>query len=176
MDRNREGAGNEPHRIEPGRTVHEETELEASGLDGAEGGSKSILADQDHEERQAVTIVVADDDPQIRDFLRTILTDAGYQVLEAKNGREAVQQVETSDVHLVITDLAMPEQEGIETIQKLHGLRPQLKIIAMSGRFPRPLLRMSEHLGAQESLAKPIDPDELLDAVARVMAGCAPRA
>ncbi len=113
--------------------------------------------------------MVADDEPAIRSFLRQILTGAGYQVLEAKNGREAIQQIEASGAGLMITDLAMPEQEGIETIRTLHRIRPQLKIIAISGQFAGSLLQATERLGAQASIAKPIRADELLEVVARVM-------
>ena len=118
---------------------------------------------------RAETIVVADDEPGVRSFLSKILTGAGYQVLEANNGREAVRQVEASGAELMITDLAMPEQEGIETIRALHRARPQLKIIAISGQFAGSLLHATERLGAQASIAKPIQAEELLQVVARVM-------
>jgi CheY-like chemotaxis protein len=121
--------------------------------------------------RPAGTILVVDDEPGIRNLLRKVLTGVSYHVLEAENGKEAVRQVETSEVDLVIMDLAMPEQEGIETIQILRRVRPRLKIIAMSGVFAGPLLCAAEHLGAQASLGKPIQQDELLAAVARVMVG-----
>jgi two-component system cell cycle sensor histidine kinase/response regulator CckA len=121
--------------------------------------------------RPAGIILVVDDEPGIRKLLRNVLSGVSYLVLEAENGKEAVRKVEASEVDLVITDLAMPEQEGIETIQALRRVRPQLKIIAMSGVFTGTLLRAAERLGAQASLAKPINPDELLDTVARVMFG-----
>jgi CheY-like chemotaxis protein len=121
--------------------------------------------------RSAGTIMIVDDEPGIRHLLRKLLTGVGYRVLEAGNGREALQQVETSEVDLVIMDLAMPELEGIETIQALRRVLPQLKIIAISGQFAGPMLRVAEHLGAQASLAKPIQPDELLDTVALMMVG-----
>jgi hypothetical protein len=121
--------------------------------------------------RPAGTILVVDDEPEVRSFLRKVLTGVSYQVLEAGNGKEAVRQIETAEVDLVIMDLAMPEQEGIETIRTLHRVRPRLKIIAISGQFAGPLLRAAEAFGAQASLAKPIQPDELLNAVARVMVG-----
>jgi CheY-like chemotaxis protein len=120
--------------------------------------------------RPAGTILVVDDEPGIRHLLRKLLTGVSYRVLEAGNGREALQQVATSQVDLVIMDLVMPELEGIETIQALRRTLPQLKIIAMSGQFAGPMLRAAEHLGAQASLVKPIDQDDLLDAVARLMA------
>jgi len=112
-----------------------------------------------------------DDEPGVRKLLRNVLTGVSYEVLEARNGREALQRVETAEIDLVIIDLAMPEQEGIETIQSLHRVRPRLKIIAMSGVFVGPLLRAAKFLGAHASLAKPIQPDELRNTVARVMAG-----
>ncbi len=121
--------------------------------------------------RPASTILVVDDDPGIRKLLRNVLTGVSYQVLEADNGREAERLVETSEIDLVIMDLAMPEQEGIETIQILRRTRPRLKIIAMSGVFAGSMLRAAEHLGAQASIPKPIQPDELLDVIARLMVG-----
>ena len=69
----------------------------------------------------------------------------------------------------MITDLAMPEQEGMETIEKLHKVRPLLAIIAMSGQFAGPLLTATEYLGARATIAKPIQPELLLDTVARVL-------
>ncbi len=87
-----------------------------------------------------------------------------------ENGREAMQQIETSGVDLLITDLAMPEQEGIETIMMLHRTRPHLKIIAISGQFSG-ILDASRQFGAWGSIAKPIQPQVLLDTVARALAG-----
>ena len=91
-------------------------------------------------------------------------------MLEAQNGREAVRQIDPSDeVDLMIGDLAMLEQEGIETIKRPHRIRPGLKIIAMSGQFAGLRLPAAERPGAQASITKPIQPDELLDVVARLM-------
>jgi len=118
------------------------------------------------------SILVVDDEPGVRNFLRDALTGVGYLVFEAGNGRDAVQLVETSEVDLAIIDLAMPEQDGFETIQILHRVRPQLRIIAISGRFAG-LLHTAERLGAKATLAKPIRPDALLGAVSRVMDGLA---
>jgi CheY-like chemotaxis protein len=118
--------------------------------------------------RSLGTILVADDEPGIRKFLRDVLNSVCYEVFEAENGKEVIQQVEVSEIDLVIMDLAMPVQEGIETIQDLRRIRPQIKIIAISGRFEH-LLGAAKSLGAQVALAKPIQRDDLLDAVARVL-------
>jgi CheY-like chemotaxis protein len=114
-------------------------------------------------------ILVVDDEAGIRKLLRSMLTGAGFQVLEAESGKQAVIMTQSANVDLVIIDLAMPEQEGFETMTLLRTAHPRLKIIAMSGRFAGPLLRAAEVLGAQASIAKPIKQDELLALVARVM-------
>lgn len=114
--------------------------------------------------RPAGTILVVDDEPAVRHLVRKILAGVGYQVLEAGDGREAVRIIEASDIDLMITDLAMPEQEGLETIQRLHHSRPGLRMVAMSGKFPE-ILRASEYFGAAAAIRKPIEPDELLKLV-----------
>jgi CheY-like chemotaxis protein len=78
-------------------------------------------------------VLVVDDEPGIRDLIRQYLEVAGYEVLEAEDGRKAVGLAKTHCVDLMITDLVMPEQEGIETIRLLNREQPGLKIIAMSG-------------------------------------------
>lgn len=116
------------------------------------------------------TILVADDEPAIRRFLREVLTSAGYDILEAGNGKEAVRKAEGAEIDLAIVDLAMPEQEGLETIQILRRIRPQIKIVATSGQFAGSVLRAAEYLGADASLSKPIETADLLDTVARIIA------
>jgi CheY-like chemotaxis protein len=115
------------------------------------------------------TILVVDDDPAIRNFLGRVLSDAGYRVLGAKDGKEAVQCVNISEVDLMITDLIMPEQEGLETIEILHRRRPGLKIIAISGKFGSQFLSAAALFGAQVTLTKPVLPDQLLEAVRQVL-------
>ncbi len=120
--------------------------------------------------RQHGVVLVADDEPAVRKLVKGVLTDAGYRVMEASNGKESIDLVKTHPVDLIITDLAMPEQDGFELIAILRQSRPNTKIIAMSGRFLGPLLTAAECLGAHGSLSKPVQPEELLEVVARVMA------
>ena len=117
------------------------------------------------------TILVVDDEAPVRAVLRDFRASAGYSVLEAANGAEAVRQVRAGRIDVMITDLSMPEQEGLETIQLLHKQHPQLKMIAMSGRFPWSILRAAETFGANASLSKPVQCDQLLQTVARVIQG-----
>ena len=79
-------------------------------------------------------VLVADDDVDMREWLREALEGAGYDVLEAANGKEAIRLLKEAKVDLFITDLFMPEQ-GIETIRILRHEYPSLRVIAMSGAF-----------------------------------------
>lgn len=91
-------------------------------------------------------ILVVDDDPDVRLVLRRMLEPDGYEIGEAGHGREALEVVGNRPFDLVITDLIMPEQEGIETIQALHQRYPQMKIIAISGAYGTDYLRIAKHL------------------------------
>jgi hypothetical protein len=116
-----------------------------------------------------VRILVADDEVGVRSFLRTVLEDGGYEVLEAVNGKQAVEKVRAGLADLLITDLVMPEREGIETIRVLHKEAPGLGIIAISGTYSGPLLSVARLLGADAVLSKPVTPELLLTSVARVL-------
>jgi two-component system, cell cycle sensor histidine kinase and response regulator CckA len=106
-------------------------------------------------------ILIADDEPAVRSLLEEVLTEAGYQVLAAANGQEAMEIVRTARPHLVITDLVMPHQEGVETIQMIRKEFPAIKIVAMSGALGGQFLRGLGRLGADASLTKPVSPESL---------------
>jgi PAS domain S-box-containing protein len=113
----------------------------------------------------AATILVVEDDDSVRRFIQNALTGAGFAVVEASNGKQAIDCLSRTHCDLVITDLAMPEQEGIETIQQIRREDPELKIIAISGMFDSVMLTVATKLGAYRALAKPISRDQLLQVV-----------
>jgi DNA-binding response OmpR family regulator len=113
-------------------------------------------------------ILIIDDDDQIRRVLRKTLERDGYDVVDAPNGKEGIKLFRENPADLVITDLIMPEKEGIETIRELRRDFPEVKIIAISGGGrigPDSYLKMAKGLGAQRTLTKPLDGDELLKTV-----------
>jgi hypothetical protein len=114
-------------------------------------------------------IVVADDEAGVRSFLRTVLEDGGYEVIEAANGKEALEEARAGGVDLVITDLVMPEQEGLETIRALRKDAASIGIIAISGAFGGRFLEMARMLGAHAVLSKPFSSELLLAKVAEVL-------
>lgn len=118
---------------------------------------------------QPARIVIADDDHGVRAFLRNVLEGAGYQVAEAEDGFAAMQILRSSPAEILVTDLVMPGQEGIETIRDARRAWPDLKIIAISGAFYGQFLRTAEMLGARAVLQKPIRPEDLLKCVREVL-------
>ena len=112
------------------------------------------------------TILIAEDDEQVRHSLASVLEEVGYSVVEASNGREALQDLKHSaDLCLVLTDIVMPEMEGLELIKRLGQDHPKLPIVAMSGAFEGRFLNAARMLGAKVTLKKPFKRATLLAAL-----------
>ncbi len=117
------------------------------------------------------TILVVDDEDSIRVLFRELLAAEGYRVLVASDGRQACELLHQGvNLDLVITDLVMPNQEGIETIRAIRQQFPHVRILAISGAFGGKFLRMAKLLGADATLSKPIPPDQLCRTVAALLA------
>jgi CheY-like chemotaxis protein len=114
-------------------------------------------------------IVIIDDDPQMRRLLVRLLKGDGHTVHEATNGGEGVQLFRRVHPVLVITDILMPDQEGIETIQQLRRENPTIPILAISGGGPPVYLRAAIGLGASAALEKPFGADEFLSVVRKLI-------
>lgn len=111
-------------------------------------------------------ILIADDEEVFRNIIKKSLEIAGHKVLEAGNGREALESFEENPSDVVIIDLVMPEKEGIETIIEFRQNFPDVKIIAMSGSGENsPHLEMARHLGANAILDKPFYIEVLIETV-----------
>ena len=110
------------------------------------------------------TILVIEDDASVRVLLVQILEDAGYQTYEAANGREGLEQFRAQPMDLVITDLEMPEMNGLDLILELTRAFLDVKVIAMSGHSSDEL-QTARLLGARQTFAKPLDLSTLLRAV-----------
>jgi DNA-binding NtrC family response regulator len=118
-------------------------------------------------------ILIAEDDPQVRGMLRTTLERAGHEVREAGDGREALRVCAEGPVDIVVTDLIMPEMEGIATIRALRQAHPGMKIIAMSGGGyigPQSYLDAARKCGAAYAFSKPVDRETLLAAIGQLAA------
>ena len=117
-------------------------------------------------------ILIIDDEPQIRSMLKLMLEREGYEVAEAPDGIEGIRVYRQKPADLVITDLIMPNKDGIGMIIDLKKEFPNVKIIAMSGgglNKPEGYLKGAKKLGAACTLTKPIDRDEMLKAIKDVL-------
>ena len=118
-------------------------------------------------------ILVIDDEDELRSMLRHMLEHAGHEVAEAVNGAAGIEIYERDAPDLIITDIIMPEKEGVETIIALRRADPALPIIAISGGGrldATDFLTMAKKLGARHTLTKPFRRDQLLEAVGRCLA------
>jgi len=117
-------------------------------------------------------VLLIDDDDQVRKLLRCFLEAAGHEVVEAADGKQGVKLFNPQLTDVIVTDLVMPEQDGLETIMALRKAAPGVKIIAISGGgriAPEGYLGIARKMGALCALEKPIDRDALLAAVDRCL-------
>jgi YesN/AraC family two-component response regulator len=117
-------------------------------------------------------VLIIDDEAPIRSMLKLMLERDGYEVAEAPDGMEAIRIYRQNPADLIITDLIMPNQDGIGMIIALKKEFPDVKIIAMSGgglNKPEGYLKGAKKLGAACTLTKPIDRDEMLRAIKDVL-------
>jgi two-component system, cell cycle response regulator CpdR len=117
-------------------------------------------------------ILIVDDEPELLIILERMLHKLNHNTALAGNGKEAVRRLEDAPFDVVLTDLIMPESEGIETIATVRKKWPGVKIIAMSGggrQSPVAYLAVAANLGADATLAKPFDRADLADALRQVL-------
>lgn len=110
-------------------------------------------------------VLVADDNPDMRESLRALLEIEGYEVRTAEDGRQALKMQEEAPADLLITDLFMPVRDGFETVM---GFRQSLPIIVISGEpggVSADYLRAADLIGAQATLRKPFPPEALLEKI-----------
>jgi CheY-like chemotaxis protein len=121
-------------------------------------------------------VLVIDDDALVRNTISRMLRCWGYEVVIAEDGNRGVELFQTAEPALVITDIIMPDKDGIETIREIRAAQPDARIIAMSGggRIGNlDFLSFAAKLGATEIISKPFDPATLRDCVTRCLAPAA---
>ena len=118
-------------------------------------------------------ILIIEDDEQVRLMLKMTFESKGYEVDTAPNGREGIRRYRENRPDVVITDLIMPEKEGLETILELRQEFSNAKIIAISGGgklSPEGYLKVASDFGAEYAFPKPVPTDELVKAVESLVA------
>jgi CheY-like chemotaxis protein len=123
-----------------------------------------------------VRILLVEDDEFFASVLEHVLGQAGHKIISTRNGKEALRLYDPQVVGLVLTDLVMPEMEGMEFITRLRQLQPDVKIIAMSGGLinsAKVYLPAARLLGANCTLVKPFSNERLLTAIQEVLEAAA---
>lgn len=114
-------------------------------------------------------ILIVDDEPNIRDSLRIILSKRGYDVETAYDGINALEKFKLSHFDVVITDIVMPQEDGMGLIMQIQRLNVKVRLITMSGggKYTDPViyLNMSKALGVDYTFTKPIDNELLIEAI-----------
>jgi CheY-like chemotaxis protein len=116
------------------------------------------------------SVLVVDDQDQVRQLIRETLEQAGYEVEEARDGKEGLDRYRAKSTDLVIMDILMPDQDGLEAIMTLRREFPDTRVIAMTGGSDTigvlNFLDVAKMLGARRTLQKPFELKVLLDTVA----------
>lgn len=119
---------------------------------------------------KAGRILVVDDDPEMTDMLVTVLSDAGYGTAAAPGAAEALQAVRRDPPDLVITDLSMPDMDGLDLVEALRGLSPRPAFIILTAFGDWPSFCRAQDLGVDKYLTKPVALAELLEDVRALLA------
>jgi two-component system, chemotaxis family, chemotaxis protein CheY len=119
-------------------------------------------------------VLIVEDDPLLRELLCTVLEEAGYETLEAADGETGIELFRAQQPEIVLLDILLPLQDGIETLRALRKEYPRAKIVAMSGGgqgvTKENALAAATALGAVQTLAKPFSREQLLGIVTAVLA------
>ena len=110
-------------------------------------------------------VLVIDDIDFTRQTISKILSRKGFEVYEAANGKDGLRSFSQNEPDLVLTDILMPEMEGLETIKILKTINPDVPIIAITGSTNSPFLQIALKFGAATGLFKPFKQEDLLDTV-----------
>lgn len=119
------------------------------------------------------SVLLIDDDPQIRDLWAEVLTEGDIVVRQASTGVEGLRLASSQPFDVIVTDLIMPEKDGIETLIELKSARPDAKVVVVSGSgsaLDGALMAVARELGASDVLPKPVDIDLFYSVVTELIA------
>jgi DNA-binding response OmpR family regulator len=108
--------------------------------------------------------MIVDDDPELAEGLAEFLSANGYQVEIAADGREAVDKARSQDFDIAFMDVRMPVMNGVDSFFEIRKLKPQAKIVMMTG-FKEPILQKAIEAGAIGPLHKPFNPNKMIDLI-----------
>jgi len=117
-------------------------------------------------------VLIVEDDKELREMLKMSLIRRNFTVIEAENGKDAITHFKPFITDLVVTDLIMPEEDGLKVVIKLRELKPSIKIIAISGGGkvgPGSYLNLAKALGADAIYSKPFSINDLIAKIEQLL-------
>ena len=120
------------------------------------------------ERSNQVQILVVDDDPDICDYMQTLLSQAGYSVDTTTNPTKAIEELRSLRYHLAILDILMPKVDGIELLRAIRRFDHDVAIVVLTGHATVETAVQSLKLGVSDYVRKPFDADDFLDAIERI--------
>jgi len=120
------------------------------------------------ERSNQVKILVVDDDPDICDYMQTLLSQAGYSVDTTTNPTKAIEELRSLHYHLAILDILMPKVDGIELLRAIRRFDHDVAIVVLTGHATVETAVQSLKLGVSDYVRKPFDADDFLDAIERI--------
>jgi two-component system cell cycle sensor histidine kinase/response regulator CckA len=117
------------------------------------------------------TILLAEDEPSVAEFLSMLFSEAGFEVISCADGREAVEQFHKyrDSIDLVLLDYRMPELSGLEVFDVIHEVSPEIPVILMSGNIPAQKIQALQKSGLCDVLRKPCSDSDVLQSVRRAI-------
>jgi len=128
-----------------------------------------MLQQTDIQEYQPANILIVDDEEVVCRGCQRIFEEEGYSMEMAFSGREGLEKADSEEFDVIITDLKMPDISGIEVIREIKQKKPDTPVIMITGYASVPTALEAMKLGAHDYIAKPFEPDEIIDAVKHVM-------
>lgn len=114
-------------------------------------------------------ILIVDDEIQITEFLKDFLEDQGYQADIADSGFAAIEKASTFSPNLILLDIQMPKMSGVEALKEIRKIAPEVKVIMLTGEKAPEMMESAARLGASHYMTKPIQLDELLKEIKRLL-------
>src|SRR5215211_7610175 len=115
------------------------------------------------------SILVIDDEPTVADALSLILSDNGYDVIVAFNGRDGLEKCNQRKFGITITDLRLPDISGLEVLNCIRGMNPDCLVLIITSHSTPEILAESLSLGAVDVLSKPFLPSDILELIDRAL-------
>jgi len=130
---------------------------------------RELSSSEEATSKGSATILVAEDDPAVRIFVNAVLEQAGYEVILAENGRKSLEICKNypGPIHILVADVVMPETNGRELAERAKKVRPDLKVLFISGYVDRPLKEKEGDDASYAFLEKPFSAQSLVETVAR---------